>query len=77
MSVTGGGPEYTAMTVTLQLERQKNERRRWRAPPCGNDWIVDVARAPQVGFEPTTLRLTVECSDQLSYWGMVEPTAQN
>ena len=24
---------------------------------------------PQVGFEPTTLRLTVECSDQLSYWG--------
>src|SRR5829696_8730922 len=28
-------------------------------------------RAPQVGLEPTTLRLTVGCSDQLSYWGMV------
>src|SRR6476619_1481364 len=27
--------------------------------------------APQVGLEPTTLRLTVGCSDQLSYWGMV------
>src|SRR4051812_43400617 len=27
-------------------------------------------RAPQVGLEPTTLRLTVGCSDQLSYWGM-------
>lgn len=24
--------------------------------------------ALQVGFEPTTPRLTVECSDQLSYW---------
>jgi hypothetical protein len=33
--------------------------------------------APQVGFEPTTLRLTVECSDQLSYWGMELPTHQN
>src|SRR6476620_9829432 len=30
-----------------------------------------LASAPQVGLEPTTLRLTVGCSDQLSYWGMV------
>src|SRR5258705_4380872 len=31
----------------------------------GESWL-----APQVGLEPTTLRLTVGCSDQLSYWGM-------
>ena len=34
-------------------------------------WMSRLAEAPQVGLEPTTLRLTVGCSDQLSYWGMV------
>src|SRR5215211_7579009 len=33
-------------------------------------WARRSLRAPQVGLEPTTLRLTVGCSDQLSYWGM-------
>ena len=29
--------------------------------------------APQVGLEPTTLWLTVRCSNQLGYWGVLRP----
>ncbi len=41
------------------------------AEEAGRNVMAECDEAPQVGLEPTTLRLTVECSDQLSYWGMV------
>ena len=45
-----------------------------RDGPPFRDGPASVPLAPQVGLEPTTLRLTVGCSDQLSYWGMVSET---
>ena len=33
----------------------------WRKPPCGGEFAIRYL-APEVGFEPTTLRLTAGCS---------------
>ena len=33
------------------------------------NWPKKIKMAPQVGLEPTTLWLTVKCSNRLSYWG--------